>query len=255
MNRLARTLSISVLASAVWLSACSDNGTGKVDAGSGGRGGSGTGGSGTGGSGTGGSGTGGSGTGGSATGGSGGAATGGSGGSATGGSGGGSGGSGGSAVDAGGGDRPAGDGSASDGAGEGAAAEATALATIAPTTGNTITGTATFTQRAGQVTAVLVVANCPPGNHAWHLHASASCSNNGEGAGAHWVPQGEGLPDINCAANMTGQQTVTRPTSMWTIGGGATNVLPHALIVHANPELPANPGPGGRIGCGVLMMQ
>jgi Cu-Zn family superoxide dismutase len=128
-----------------------------------------------------------------------------------------------------------------------------AVATIAATTGNLINGTATFTERSGQVTVVVDVNNCPVGMHAWHLHANASCSNDAAGAGDHWVPRGEMLGDINCMADGKGLHTFTSaPPNTWTIGGAAaSNILPHAVVVHTGPDS----NPGGRIGCGVPMMK
>ena len=284
MNLLARTVSISLLAIASGLAACGAEetpggasggaGTGGSSAGSGGSTGSGgssgaptggtggtAGGGGTmGGSGQTGGSSGASGAGG-ATGGSGGAsgaggATGGS--SGTGGAGGTTGGaagtmagSGGTGRDAAADTRPA-DSSVADATAE-EAGGASAVAMIAATTGNLINGTATFTERAGQVTVVVDVNNCPAGMHAWHLHANASCANDAAGAGDHWVPRGEMLGEINCMSDGKGLHTFTSaPPNTWTIGGAAaSNILPHAVVVHTGPES----NPGGRIGCGVPMMK
>jgi len=287
MNLLARTICISSLAMASGLAACGADetpggasggaGTGGSNAGSGGStssGGSsgaptggtggaagGSGASGTGGATGGSSGTGGAGGTGGATGGSGGAsgtggATGGS--SGTGGAGGTTGGAAGTMAGSGGGGRDAGadtrpaDSSVADTTAD-EAGGASAVATIAATTGNLINGAATFTERAGQVTVVVDVNNCPAGMHAWHLHANASCANDAVGAGDHWVPRGEMLGEINCMSDGKGLHTFTSsPPNTWTIGGAAvSNILPHAVVVHTGPES----NPGGRIGCGVPMMK
>jgi Cu-Zn family superoxide dismutase len=130
---------------------------------------------------------------------------------------------------------------------------ASAVATIAPTTGNMINGTATFTELAGQVMVVVDVNNCPAGMHAWHLHANPSCANDAVGAGDHWVPRGEMLGEINCMPDGKGTRTFTSSApNTWTIGGAAaSNILPHAVVVHTGAES----NPGGRIGCGVPMMK
>jgi len=130
---------------------------------------------------------------------------------------------------------------------------ATAVATIGATTGNLINGTATFTERAGQVTVVVDVNNCPVGMHAWHLHANPSCANDAVGAGDHWVPRGEMLGEINCMPDGKGLHTFSPSlANAWTIGGAAvSNILPHAVVVHTGNES----NPGGRIGCGVPMMR
>jgi Cu/Zn superoxide dismutase len=292
MNLLARTVFISSLAMASGLAACSAEetpggasgsaGSGGSSAGSGGSTGSGgasgapTGGAGgtaggaagtTGGSGQTGGSSGTSGAGG-ATGGAGGATGGSSGASGAGGATGGGSGTGGAAGTTGG---AAGTMAGSAGAGRDAGADirpadssvadatseeaggASAVATIAATTGNLINGTATFTERAGQVTVVVDVNSCPAGMHAWHLHANASCANDAAGAGDHWVPRGEMLGEINCMSDGKGLHTFTSsPPNTWTIGGAAvSNILPHAVVVHTGPES----NPGGRIGCGVPMMK
>jgi hypothetical protein len=223
----------------------------------GGSSGSATGGSATGGSATGGSATGGSATGGSATGGgagSGGAGSGGAGsggGSATGGGGSGAGGSAGS-----GGGSPGGSGGASGSSGSGpggsggggGATGKTAVANIMGVNGQTVSGTATFTQGTSMTTLVLNLSACPAGAHGVHLHAVKDCGNNGEAAGGHWVPNGEGLPDFTCTS--TGAMlTFMKATSEWTVGDpAATDVTKYSLVVH---EM-GGASPGGRIGCGLI---
>jgi len=181
-------------------------------------GGVGTAGTGTAGTGTAGTGTAGTGT--SGSGGAGGSAAGGSAGSASGGTGGGSG-------------------------------MPTAVATIAGLMGQTVTGTATFTQGATMTTLVLNLTACPNGPHASHLHAMKDCGDNGNAAGGHWVPNGEGLGDYTCA-DMKGTLTMMKPTSMWTVGdGSATDVTKYSFMVH---EMGGG-NPGGRIGCGLINKQ
>jgi hypothetical protein len=165
-------------------------------------------------------------TGGSSTGGSSGSSTGGSGGSSTGG-GGGSGGSG------------------------GGTGMPTAVANITGLSGKVVTGTATFTQGATMTTLVLNLTACPAGAHASHLHETKNCGDEGNAAGGHWVPNGEGLTDYTCADNK-GMLTYMKPTSMWTVGdGSATDVTKYSFIVH---EM-GGASPGGRIGCGLINKQ
>jgi hypothetical protein len=185
----------------------------------------GTAGTGTAGTGTAGSGTAGTGTAGTATGG-----TGGSGGGAAGGSG----------------------GSASGGGGAGGGSGTpTAVANITGLMGQTVTGTATFTQGATMTTLVLNLTACPAGAHASHLHAMKDCGDNGNAAGGHWVPNGEGLGDYTCADNK-GMLTVMKPIATWTVGdGSATDVTKYSFMVH---EM-GGASPGGRIGCGVINKQ
>jgi Cu/Zn superoxide dismutase len=158
-------------------------------------------------------------------------------------------GAGGSAAGAGGSAAGAGGGTA----GAGGAAPKTAQAEIIGVNNNTISGTATFTETAGIVKLVVNVSGCPAGTHAFHLHANASCENNADAAGAHWVPKGENLTTLTCAADGGGQATFTAPSAnYWTIGGSAdTDILKHAIVVHAA----ADPTAGARIGCGVPSLQ
>ncbi|HEX2870283.1 MAG TPA: superoxide dismutase family protein [Polyangiaceae bacterium] len=182
----------------------------------------GTAGTGTAGTGTAGTGTAGTGTAGTATGGSGGSAAGGSAGSASGGG----------------------------GAGGGSGMP-TAVANITGLMGQTVTGTATFTQGATMTTLVLNLTACPNGAHASHLHAMKDCGDNGNAAGGHWVPNGEGLGDYTCADNK-GMLTVTKPIATWTVGdGSATDVTKYSFMVH---EM-GGASPGGRIGCGLINKQ
>jgi hypothetical protein len=179
-------------------------------------------------------GAGGTGTAGTATGGTGGTST---GGTSSGGSGGGSGGSGGS-----------GGGTGGSGGGTGMP---TAVANITGLMGQTVTGTATFTQGATMTTLVLNLTACPAGAHASHLHETKNCGNDGMAAGGHWIPNGEGLADYTCADNK-GMLTVMKPTSTWTVGdGSATDVTKYSFIVH---EM-GGASPGGRIGCGLINKQ
>jgi len=184
------------------------------------------------------------GAGGSSSAGTGGSSSAGAGGSSSGGRGGSAGAAGGSAGGGSGGTASGGRG----GAGGGTATMATA--TIMPLGANTVTGTATFSVNPqGLLSLQINLTNCPPGGHAAHLHEFANCGSNGNDAGNHWVPKGEIIQTITCAADGTASSTtIATPPNTWTIGGDASsNVLPHAIMIHASPD----PSAGARIGCGV----
>lgn len=164
---------------------------------------------------------------------------GGSGGSAAGAGGGGSGGTGGTAGGAG----TAGSG--------GGAQNPTAVATIAGLNGVEVTGTATFTQEGDSVNLVLELTACPDGTHASHLHQNKDCGNNGEAAGGHWTPNGEGLGNYECSGGAV-TYMVSKPTTTWTVGDdGPNDVTKYSFMVHEAGE----PSPGGRIGCGLIEEQ
>ncbi|WP_437968311.1 superoxide dismutase family protein [Sorangium sp. So ce260] len=115
-----------------------------------------------------------------------------------------------------------------------------------------LTGTATFTQAGEEVTLTITVSGCPAGEHSAHIHENKSCESNGDAAGAHWIPNGEGLGSFTCDEAGQGTQTVKRGTDVWTVGDDAdTDVTKYAIVVHAA----ADPDAGGRIGCGLIELE
>jgi len=134
---------------------------------------------------------------------------------------------------------------------DGSAARAIDLAfrELAPTQGNSVTGKAHFSDSGGQVELSITLMSCPTGPHAVHLHANAACGDNGNAAGGHWSPQGEGMGDAMCGADGAAQFSFKAPAGLWSIGGAAaSDVLQHAVMLHAGPD---KPDPGGRIACGI----
>jgi hypothetical protein len=133
--------------------------------------------------------------------------------------------------------------------GGGAAAMPTAVAEITGLNGQTVTGTATFTQGATMTKLVINLTACPNGKHSSHLHMNKDCGNNGTAAGNHWVPNGENFGDYTCADNK-GMHMLERPTSQWTVGDGEdTDVTKYSFMVHAQGD---DEGSGDRIGCGLV---
>jgi Cu/Zn superoxide dismutase len=139
------------------------------------------------------------------------------------------------------------------GAGGGTATAQVAFLPLAP---GTITGTAVFTQVTNGVQVVVTLANCPTGAHPIHIHEGNSCTD-ATTQGMHWG--GTGGPgenigpnggEITCNGAMTGTLTYTRmntpAATAWTIGGGATSVVNHAMIVHSSTM------PTDRHACGVI---
>ena len=162
---------------------------------------------------------------------------------------GGSGGAGGASGGAGG--ASGGAGAGGGGAGGGAAMP-TAVANIMGINGQTVTGTATFTQGATMTKLVLNLTACPDGPHSSHLHLMKDCGNNGALAGGHWTPNGEMLGDYSCTANK-GTLEISKPTSMWTVGDpSATDVTKYSFMVHETSDAMAS---GMRIGCGLINKQ
>jgi Cu-Zn family superoxide dismutase len=143
----------------------------------------------------------------------------------------------------------------------------TASAEIAPTTGQTVNGSVSFTAvDAGGATISVSVAEAPEGMHGFHLHETGDCGMDGMSAGDHWNPEGNdhGMPGdtdshLGDLGNMTvdadGAGELTASNASWTIGDGATtDVVGHAVIVHGDPDDFGQPlgNAGARIGCGII---
>ena len=148
------------------------------------------------------------------------------------------------------------------------AAPTEAVARIEPTSGNQLSGTATFRSTDRGVSLTLAVENAPPGEHAFHLHEVGDCSApDGTSAGGHWNPTGRDhgawgaepfhLGDVgNLIVGDDGRGSIELTTDLWSIGGGAPDdVVGRAVIVHAGvDDFTTQPtgAAGGRIGCGVI---
>jgi Cu/Zn superoxide dismutase len=115
-----------------------------------------------------------------------------------------------------------------------------------------ISGKATFTQTGNQVKLVIELENCPQGARATHIHLNKDCGSGGNAAGNHWVPNGEGMGNIQCAADQKARFEMMRGTNVWTIGPPVgTDITTRSLMVHRN----ADPSPGDRIACGIINAQ
>jgi hypothetical protein len=97
--------------------------------------------------------------------------------------------------------------------------------------------TATFTQTATGVTLKVQVTGCEP-NEAYpiHIHSGTGCESVAA-QGGHWdVPRGEGIPDLECAADRTSTLEYTRantdPQGAWTVGGDENDVVGHVIVIH-----------------------
>jgi Cu-Zn family superoxide dismutase len=144
---------------------------------------------------------------------------------------------------------------------------ATASATLAPTSGNTASGTVTFAQmKNGMVEVTINLTGVPPGIHGFHIHDKGDCGDNGNAAGGHFNPESKphGAPtDVshhsgdfgNVEADASGNVNETKTLHGITVTPGSTSVVGHAVILHANPDdLKTQPtgNAGARIACGVV---
>jgi Cu/Zn superoxide dismutase len=126
--------------------------------------------------------------------------------------------------------------------------EAGAIAMLMPTSGNEVSGTGVFTEDGDNVVLTITLMDCPPGDHASHIHEFKDCGDNGNAAGNHWVPEGEVIDDITCESDGTGTLVVTPPAGTWSIGEGDNDVTQFALMLHTGDSS----NPGGRIACGLI---
>lgn len=146
----------------------------------------------------------------------------------------------------------------------------TASATLAPTTGNTASGTVRFVQLAdGAVEVSVNLTGVPPGVHGFHVHDKGDCGDNGNAAGGHFNPTASphGAPATdphhagdfgNVTAGSNGVVNTKFTTRSVTVEAGANSAVGHAVILHANPDdLTTQPtgNAGGRIACGVVEMK
>lgn len=150
------------------------------------------------------------------------------------------------------------------------AAQPAATATLAPTTGNAVTGTVRFVQSGDKVQVAGEVRGLKPNaEHGFHVHEKGDCSSgDGTSAGGHFNPSGQAhgrydapmhhagdLPSLRADAN--GVARFNYETSMLRVGGaGANDILGRGLIVHRDPDdyasQPAgNSGP--RLACAMIV--
>lgn len=138
--------------------------------------------------------------------------------------------------------------------------------------GSDLNGTATFTQKNGEVTMEATINGLAEGKHAIHIHQKADCSSDdGKSAGGHWNPtnedhgkwgdeEGYHKGDIgNFEVDANGEGTVSITTDEWCIGcdDDNKNIIGKAVIVHDGvDDFTSQPSgaAGTRVGCGVIEM-
>jgi Cu-Zn family superoxide dismutase len=122
--------------------------------------------------------------------------------------------------------------------------------TMEAKSGSSVEGTATFTEKNGEVVLLAKLTGLTPGIHAIHIHEKSDCSAaDGTSTGGHWNPTfkkhgkfGEGeyhRGDIgNFTADVYGNATVFFKTTEWALGGSdeTKNILGKGLIVHKDSD-------------------
>ena len=142
-----------------------------------------------------------------------------------------------------------------------------AVADLAPTAGNAVKGTVTFTQKGDKVVVVAKVSGLAPGAHGFHIHEKGDCnSTDGMSAGGHFNPMSKphahpstmdrhagDMPMLT--ADSAGNATLTAELDVITIGSGAADVVGKGVIVHKDPDdFKTQPtgNSGARLACGVI---
>lgn len=153
------------------------------------------------------------------------------------------------------------------GCGDDSGGGATASATFAGTNGQTVAGTAKFTEAGAMVTMTATFTAGPAGVHGLHIHNVPMCGNEGMDAGPHWddvdtSAAGHGLPgvghlgdmgNITIAADGTGTFSFSHPE--WTLGdGGVKDVVARGMIFHQNMDDGTMPSAGMRYGCAITAL-
>lgn len=145
----------------------------------------------------------------------------------------------------------------------------TATANLAPTTGNTTSGTVKFSQNGDTVLVSGEVRGLKPNSeHGFHVHEKGDCSSgDGMSAGGHFNPAGNphgrhgtgshhagDLQSLRADAN--GVARFSFETGSIGVGTGLNDVVGKGLIVHRDPDdyrtqPTGNAGP--RLACAVVM--
>jgi superoxide dismutase, Cu-Zn family len=143
-----------------------------------------------------------------------------------------------------------------------------ATAALAPTTGNSTSGTVHFIQVGNRVQVKGEVRGLKPNaEHGFHVHEKGDCSSgDAMSAGGHFNPTGAphgqhgkgahhagDLPSLR--ANASGVATFSFESSSIAVGSGITDVVGKGLIVHRDPDdyvtqPTGNSGP--RLACAVI---
>jgi Cu-Zn family superoxide dismutase len=144
-----------------------------------------------------------------------------------------------------------------------------AMAQLQSTTGNTASGSVTFTQSGDKVLVSGMVSGLKANaEHGFHVHEKGDCSSgDGMSAGGHFNPGGQAhgshagtahhagdLPSLK--ADASGVAKFSFESKSIFVGSGANDIVGRALIVHRDPDdfttqPTGNSGP--RLACAVIV--
>lgn len=142
-----------------------------------------------------------------------------------------------------------------------------ATAALEATKGNTVGGKVDFARKGDRVVVTANVTGLAPGEHGFHIHEKGDCSSgDGMSAGGHFNPLGKphaapatadrhagDMPML--VADGAGNARLTAELDVITIGGGATDIVGKAVIVHKDPDdykTQPTGNAGARVACGVI---
>jgi len=141
-----------------------------------------------------------------------------------------------------------------------------AKATLNPTQGHDVKGSATFTKEDNGVRVVADIIGLKPGEHGFHVHEKGDCSApDASSAGGHFNPtrMPHGGPDSekhhvgdlgNITADASGKAHLDQVFSFLELSG-TNSIVGHGLIVHeGKDDLTSQPSgnAGARVACGVI---
>ncbi len=137
--------------------------------------------------------------------------------------------------------------------------------------GSSVNGQVTLNETPAGLEVDVKVANVPPGKHGFHIHEKGNCSDQGKAAGSHYNPDGvahgmvmkDGFQHAhagdfgNIEVGPDGTGTAKMVVPGLTLTGEKYNVEGKAVILHEKEDDFTQPtgNAGGRIGCGVIMLQ
>ncbi len=143
-----------------------------------------------------------------------------------------------------------------------------ATAVLAPTKGNSVSGTVNFIQKGEMVLVQAKITGLAAnGTHGFHIHEKGNCSAaDASSAGGHFNPGGDkhGGPvgavrhggDLgNLRADANGFAQYSIEIAGITLGTDASSIIGRAVIVHGGPDdLKSQPAgnSGARVACGLI---
>lgn len=145
-----------------------------------------------------------------------------------------------------------------------------AIATLAPTAKNKVTGTIAFKEVEGGLEVTATVEGLTAGDHAYHVHETGDCSApDGSSAGGHFNPSkhAHGSPEGaehhegdfgNLTAGKDGKATKTFVMAGITLGDAPTSVVGKGFIVHEKKDdfkTQPSGNAGARVACGVITLK